>query len=50
MVFIKRRNDWKTSFNLNLRPKSLLSEPIESLIDRVREERIRVWADICFDS
>ncbi|KAK8805971.1 hypothetical protein WA171_007057 [Blastocystis sp. BT1] len=41
MVFIKRRNDWKTSFNLNLRPKSLLSEPIESLIDRVREERIR---------
>lgn len=46
MVFIKRRRDWKKSFNLDLRPKSLLSEPIDSLIDRVREERIRVGMNL----
>lgn len=49
MVFIKRQSDWKSSFSVNIRPSHLLSESIESLIDRVREERIRVMIMLLSD-
>lgn len=41
MVFLKRSSCWK-DLKINEKKTNLLSKPIESLIDEVRENRIRV--------